>query len=40
MTVGTKAGAREICDNFKKHSYEIYREIAESLTKKRQEKQG
>lgn len=33
--VGTKKDARNICDNWKNHSAEIYAEIVEALTKKR-----
>lgn len=35
IMVGTKADARLICENWKKHSQQIYSEIIESLTKKR-----
>lgn len=35
VTVGTKADARTICENWKNHSQEIYLEILESLTRKR-----
>jgi len=35
LTVGTKADARSICDNWKKHPQALYAEIIESLTKKR-----
>jgi hypothetical protein len=34
-TVGTKNDALNICENWKKHSPEIYSEIIDSLTKKR-----
>ena len=34
-SVGTKRDAREICENWKNHSAEIYAEIIGSLTKKR-----
>jgi predicted transcriptional regulator len=37
VAVGTKKDAREVCDNWIKHSSEIYAEIIESLTKKRDE---
>jgi len=33
--VGTKKDARDICENWKNHSAEIYAEIIESLTKNR-----
>jgi hypothetical protein len=33
--VGTKKDARDVCENWKNHSSEIYAEIIESLTKKR-----
>lgn len=33
--VGTKKDAREVCENWKNHSSEIYAEIIEALTKKR-----
>ena len=33
--VGTKKDAREVCENWKTHSSEIYSEIIEALTKKR-----
>ncbi len=33
--VGTKKEARSICENWKKHSSEIYAEIIEALTKQR-----
>lgn len=36
VTVGTKSDARTICENWKKHSQEIYSEIVSSLTKKRE----
>jgi len=36
ITVGTKSDARLICENWKKYSQEIYSEILESLTRKRQ----
>lgn len=36
ITVGSKADARMICDNWKSHSQSIYPEIIESLTKKRE----
>lgn len=35
IAVGTKNDARTICENWKKYSQEIYAEIIESLTKKR-----
>jgi len=35
ITIGTKSDARMICENWQKHSQEIYSEIIESLTKKR-----
>ncbi|ABN51406.1 MAG TPA: DUF4364 domain-containing protein [Hungateiclostridium thermocellum] len=35
VTVGTKNDARRICENWKKHSQEIYSEIIESLIKDR-----
>jgi len=35
VAVGTKKDARDVCDNWTKHSSEIYAEIIESLTKKR-----
>lgn len=35
-TVGTKNDARLICDNWKKHSTEIYAEVIESLIKNRE----
>lgn len=35
VTVGTKKDARKICENWKKSSQEIYSEIIEILTKKR-----
>ncbi len=34
--VGTKKDAREVCENWKNHSAEIYAEIIEALTKKRE----
>lgn len=34
--VGTKKDARAVCENWKNHSSEIYAEIIESLTKKRE----
>ena len=36
VTVGSKADARFICDNWKRYSQNIYPEIIESLTKKRE----
>jgi predicted transcriptional regulator len=36
ITVGSKADARMVCDNWKNHSQSIYPEIIESLTKKRE----
>lgn len=36
-TVGTKKDARAICDNWKNNSSEIYAEIIESLTKRREQ---
>jgi len=36
VTVGTKSDARNICENWKKHSQEIYSEIVNSLTRKRE----
>lgn len=35
VTVGTKKDARLVCENWKKHSQEIYSEILDLLTKKR-----
>ena len=35
ITVGTKSDARMLCDNWKSHSQDIYAEIIQSLTKKR-----
>lgn len=35
VTTGTKKDSRLICSNWEKHSQEIYSEIIESLTKKR-----
>jgi len=35
VTVGTKTDAKEICSNWKAHSQEIYSEIINILTKKR-----
>jgi hypothetical protein len=35
VTTGTKKDARLICSNWNKHSQEIYSEIIETLTKKR-----
>lgn len=35
ITTGTKTDSRLICENWLKHSQEIYSEIIESLTKKR-----
>jgi len=35
IAVGTKNDARAICDNWKRHTQEIYSEIIETLTKKR-----
>lgn len=35
VTVGSKADARRICENWKSYSQKIYPEIIESLTKKR-----
>ena len=36
ITVGSKSDARIICDNWKHHSQNIYPEIIDSLTKKRE----
>lgn len=36
VAVGTKKDARSICENWKRHSSEIYAEIIESLTKNRE----
>ncbi|MFZ5988488.1 MAG: DUF4364 family protein [Bacillota bacterium] len=36
VAVGTKNDAREICENWKKHSQAIYSEIIESLIKRRE----
>jgi len=35
IAVGTKSDARTICENWKKYSQQIYAEIIESLTRKR-----
>ena len=35
VTVGTRNDARTICDNWKKHSQDIYSEIINILTRQR-----
>lgn len=37
VTVGTKSDARLVCENWKKHSQQIYPEIIDTLTKKRED---
>lgn len=39
IAVGTKNDARAICENWENHSQEIYSEIIEALTKKRDSKE-